>query len=67
MICPFLSYRDLNNIEAVKSRYLKRLLCVSKFSKSRLVYELIGEKYLVDELKVKFKLGTTSLSKIYRY
>jgi hypothetical protein len=57
MIWPFLSYRDLNNIEAVavKSRYLKRLLCVSKYSKSRLVYELIGEKYFLEELKVKSK------------
>jgi hypothetical protein len=50
----------LNYIEAVKSRYLKKLLCVSKYSKSRLVYELIGEKYFVEELKVKFKLETTN-------
>jgi hypothetical protein len=61
MIWPFLSYRDLNNIEAVKSRYLKRLLCVSKYSKSRLVYELIGEKYFVEELKKKkIELETTN-------
>jgi hypothetical protein len=36
-IWPFLSYRDLNNMEAVKSIYLKRLLCVSKYFKSRQV------------------------------
>jgi hypothetical protein len=35
-------------------------MCISKYSKSRLVYELIGEKYFVEELKVKFKLETTN-------
>jgi hypothetical protein len=32
----------------------------TKYSKSRLVYELIGEKYFIKELKIKFKLETTS-------
>jgi hypothetical protein len=46
-------------LESVKSRFLKRALCLSKYTKSRLVYELTEENFYVTELQSKFKLPVT--------
>jgi hypothetical protein len=50
---------DFAMLESVKSRFLKRALCLSKFTKSRLVYELTAERFYVMELRLKFELPLT--------
>jgi Reverse transcriptase (RNA-dependent DNA polymerase)/Endonuclease-reverse transcriptase len=55
----YLTITDFTVLESVKSRFLKRALCLSKFTKSRLVYELTGEKFFVTELQSKFNLPMT--------
>ncbi|MGL4389034.1 MAG: reverse transcriptase family protein, partial [Brevinema sp.] len=56
---PYLTITDLTLLESVKSRFLKRALCLSKYTKSRLVYELTGERFYVSELQLKFNLPIT--------
>jgi hypothetical protein len=50
---------DLNILESVKATYLKKTLCLSKYTRSRLVYELIFTAHFVGELESKFELGQT--------
>jgi hypothetical protein len=57
LIWPYLSVTDLTDLESVKSRFLKRALCLSKYTKSRLVYELTNEDFLLKN----FKLNSTCL------
>jgi hypothetical protein len=61
VIWPYLTLSDLQNLERVKTRYFKRVLCLSKYNKSRYVYHLIAknEKLFVTELKEKFQLSET--------
>jgi hypothetical protein len=58
-IWPYLSKSDMLNLEKVKSRFLKRLLSLSKYTKSRFVYELVETDLLINELKMKFSLPDT--------
>src|SRR5690606_24860651 len=51
-----LSMSSLRKIDSVKSSYVKRLLGVSIYSKSRLVYLLMNTQPLVVELQVAFRL-----------
>mgnify|MGYP000250499100 CR=1 FL=1 len=60
-----LSYHDLKTIENVKARFLKMALGLSKYTSSRLVYELAREPFLMEELRL--KLGpTTNWAKLLR-
>jgi hypothetical protein len=59
-IWPFLTTADLFKLETVKSRFLKRVLSLSKYTKSRFVYELIETDLFVNDLKSKFSLSDTS-------
>lgn len=54
-----LSNRDLICLENVKARFLKAALGVSKYTKSRLVYELAGETFLMEDLRMKLDLPST--------
>ena len=47
-----LSYADLNKIEQVKARFLKRALRVGLTAPSRLVYELAKETFFVEDLRL---------------
>lgn len=55
-----LTTNDLRTIEAVKSRFLKAVLGVSKYTKSRLVYELAKESFLLEDLRLEHNLPSTS-------
>ena len=39
-VWPYLTTADLHTLETAKTRFLKKALCLSKFNKSRYVYEL---------------------------
>ena len=54
-----LSYSDLLRMENVKARFLKAALGVSKYTRSRLVYELAGEPFLIEDLRWKLNLPST--------
>ena len=54
-----LSLKDFATLEAVKSRFLKAALGVSKYTKSRLIYELAKETLFVEDLRLKFSLPFT--------
>jgi hypothetical protein len=57
VIWPFLSKNDLEKLERVKTRYLKKVLGLSKFNWSRYVYELVDTDLFVSDLKEKFSLS----------
>lgn len=59
IIWPHLTIMDLENIERVKSRYLKRVMGLSKYNRSRYVYELADTDLFVSDLKIKFSLPDT--------
>jgi hypothetical protein len=49
VVWPFLSKNDLEKLERVKTRYLKKVLGWSKFSWSRYVYELVDADLFVSD------------------
>jgi hypothetical protein len=61
IIWPHLTKLDLENIERVKTRYLKRVLGLSKYIRSRFVYELVDTDLFVSDLKLKFSLPETEV------
>lgn len=56
---PYNSITSFRKIESVKACFLKKVLSLSKFSKSRLVYELANTPFFVAEIREKFKLPET--------
>ncbi|CAB3374427.1 Hypothetical predicted protein [Cloeon dipterum] len=56
VIWPYLTLHDLNKLETVKSRFLKKALCLSKFMKSRLAYELADSEFFMEKLASQFSL-----------
>lgn len=56
---PHLTKLDFENLERVKTRYLKRVLGLSKYIRSRFVYELVDTDLFVNDLKQKFDLPET--------
>jgi len=59
-ICLFHTKADIFKLETVKSRFLKRVLSLSKYTKSTYVYELIETDLFVNDLISKFSLPDTS-------
>lgn len=59
LIWPYLTLSDFRKIESVKSLFLKRILSVSKFTPSRLVYKLAATDYFVKEIQHKYNLPKT--------
>jgi hypothetical protein len=51
-----LKLKDLAALEKVKARFLKKALGVCKYTRSRLVYELAKETFLVEELRINLLL-----------
>ena len=51
--------KDLQTLENVKARFLKKTLGVSKYTLSRLVYVLAREPFLLEELRTKCNLPYT--------
>ena len=60
LIWEHLSASNLQCIEKVKATYLKRVLCLSKYTRSRLVYEMCRELSLLEELGLNLLLPSTS-------
>jgi len=63
VIWSHLKFSDFKILETVKSRYLKKAMCLSKFNKSRYVYFLADTTLFVEELKNKFNLEDTEAYK----
>lgn len=61
LIWEKLSLKDLMTLEAVKSRFLKATLGISKYTKSRLAYELAREPFFIEDLRM--RLPSTDNSK----
>ena len=54
-----LTNRQMEELEKVKTRYLKRVLGVSKCTQSRLVYKLAREMFLIEDLRLTILLPST--------
>ncbi|KAJ4438210.1 hypothetical protein ANN_14149 [Periplaneta americana] len=51
---------NLKDLEKVKAAYLKRVLGLSRFTPSRIVYELTREPMLLEDLRLQFLLPSVS-------
>ena len=60
LIWEKLSKHDMNTLEKVKARYMKLALGVSKFTPSRLTYEMCRETFLLDDLRLSLILPPTT-------
>jgi hypothetical protein len=58
-VWPHLTMADLHHLETAKTRFLKKALNLSKFTKSRYVYELADTGLFVEDLRLKFNLPET--------
>ena len=58
-IWEHLSRRQLQELESLKPRYLKRVLGVSKFTLSRNVYVLARETFIIEDLRTQMLLQHT--------
>lgn len=63
LIWEKLSLQDLMTLEAVKSRFLKATLGVSRYTRSRLAYELAREPFFIEDLRMKLP-STDSSNKL---
>jgi hypothetical protein len=54
-----LTTADLHKLETAKTRFLKKALCLSKFTKSRFVYELADTGLFIEDLRLKYNLPET--------
>ena len=51
LIWESLNRKNLKDLENIKATFLKRILCVSKFSPSRLAYALARESFYLEDLR----------------
>lgn len=56
----YLTKGNLSEIEKVKSTFLKKILCISKFSRSRLAYALANESFFIEDLRLQLLLPATA-------
>ena len=59
VIWEYLSCKQLQELESLKPRYLKRVLGVSKYALSRYAYVLARETFLVEDLRLQMLLPAT--------
>jgi hypothetical protein len=59
-IWPYLKKSDFYTLETVKSRYLKKALGLSKYTKSRYTYKLANTDFFVRDLRDRFSLQSTA-------
>ena len=57
-----LNERNLATLESVKSTYIKRAIGVAKTTRSRLVYLLARETFLIRYLRTMYSLSNTTAS-----
>jgi hypothetical protein len=60
IIWDHLAVKQLESLESLKARYLKRTMGLSKYTPSRLEYALARETFLLDDLMLKHLLPRTS-------
>lgn len=58
-IWEHLKKRNLEDIEKIKGAFLKRALCLSKYTLSRLVYVLAKEQFFIEDLRQCMQLPST--------
>jgi hypothetical protein len=63
LIWEYLTCKQLLELEKTKARYMKRVLGVSQHTRSRLMYKLAKETFLVKDLKSSLMLPTTTAYK----
>ena len=51
IIWEYLTKRDFMELERIKATLLKKAMCLSKYTPSRLVYELTKEPFYIEELR----------------
>ena len=59
LIWPYLNYSNIEALDRVKTRYLKKTLSVSKHTPTRLVYQLAGTPNFIEDLISKHNLRPT--------
>lgn len=59
LLWEHLKISDLRIWESVKASFLKRILAVSRFTSSRLVYVLTREQFFLEELRMRYLLPST--------
>ena len=62
-IGEYITYKQLEELERVKARYLKRALGVPQNTRSRLVYELTRETFLIEDLRCEIMLPASDAYK----
>ena len=50
LIWNHLTYSNLKRLEGVKTAYLKRMLCVSKYTPNRITYILADTTFFIEDL-----------------
>lgn len=59
---PNLSLKDVQLLENVKARFLKITLEISKYTPSRLAYQLAKETFLMEDLRYRLLMSSTENS-----
>jgi hypothetical protein len=54
-----LKVNELTTLENVKTTYIKRAVCLSRFTASRLAYTMAREPFLAEELRNELLLPST--------
>ena len=62
VIWTHLNERNLTTLESVKSTFIKRAIGVAKNTRSRLVYLLVRETFLIEDLRTMYPLLNTTAS-----
>jgi hypothetical protein len=62
LIWNHLIYSNFKWLEGVKTAYLKRMLCISKYTRNRITYILANTTFFIEDLMVAHNLTLTSQS-----
>ena len=62
LIWNHLAYSNLKRLEGVKTAYLKRMLCVSKYTPNRITYILANTAFFIEDLMAAHNLVPTPQS-----
>lgn len=60
LIAEYLTKKQWADIENIKARYLKRVLGLSKYTASRLVYVMTKETFLLEEIRLQLAIQMTA-------
>lgn len=63
LIWEHLTKRNLEKLEKVKTTFMKKILCISKYSPTRLTYEMCRETMWIEDLRLELLLPATEAYK----